>query len=147
MNKLDAIIRGRETYTISQDMTVIEAARYMAEKHVGAVPVLDGERVVGVFSERDLMTRVIVAGRAADRTRVSEVMTREIVTGQPEESCEEGMRRMRQAKCRHLPVCRDGRLLGFISLRDLLQGKIEEKDEEIKFMSEYLHSVPAASGH
>jgi CBS domain-containing protein len=147
MNNLNSIIRGRETYTISKDMTVLEAARYMAEKQVGAVAVLDGDRVVGVFSERDLMTRVVVTGRAADQTYISEVMTREIVTGKPEESYEEGLRRMQQAKCRHLPIVEDGRLLGFISLRDLLQIEIDEKDEEIKFMNDYIHSVPPVAGH
>jgi CBS domain-containing protein len=147
MNTLNSIIRGRDTYSINQDMTVLEAARYMAEKQVGAVAVLDGDRVVGVFSERDLMTRVVVAGRKADQTRISEVMTRNIVTGGPEESHEEGLRRMKQANCRHLPIVQDGRLLGFISLRDLLQIEIEEKDEEIKFMNDYIHSVPPDVGH
>jgi len=142
MNKLYSIVRERETYSLNQNWTVLEAARYMAEKHIGAAAVLDGDRVVGVFSERDLMTRVVVPGRPADQTRVAEVMTREIVVGSPEESYEDGLQRMQQAKCRHLPIVEDGRFLGFISLRDLLQVELQEKDEELKHMNDYIHFVP-----
>jgi len=145
MNNLNSIIHGREAYTLNQEMTVLEAARYMAEKRVGAVPVVDGDLLVGVFSERDLMTRVLVAGRAPDQTYVSEVMTRDLVVGRPEESYEEGKRRMQQAKCRHLPIVQEGHLLGFISLRDLMQIEIDEKSEELKLMNEYIAGVPATS--
>ena len=144
MNKLHSIIRGREVFSIKHDWTVIEAARYMSEKRVGAAAVLDGDQVVGVFSERDLLARVVVAGKPADKTLVSEVMTRDVVVGHPDDTLEEGLLKMQQAKCRHLPIIRDGRLLNFISMRDLLQVEIEERDEEIKLMNEYLHSVPAS---
>jgi CBS domain-containing protein len=146
MNKLHSIIRGREVYSLQAEWTVLEAARYMTEKRVGAAAVLAGERVVGVFSERDLMTRVVVAGRPAGQTAVAEVMTRDIVTGQPDETEEEGIRKMQQAKCRHLPIIQHERLVGFISMRDLLQIEIEERDEEIKHMNEYLYSLPAVAG-
>ncbi len=146
MNKLHSIIRGRDVYALNHDWTALEAARYMAEKRVGAAAVLDGDQVVGVFSERDLMTRVVVAGRTASDTLLSEVMTRDIVTGSPDDTEAEGIRKMQQARCRHLPVIQDGRLLGFISMRDLLQVEIEERDEEIKLMNEYLHSIPAVVG-
>lgn len=147
MNKLHSIIRGREVYSIRHDWTVMEAARYMAEKRIGAAAVLDGEQVVGVFSERDLMTRVVVAARQPDQTLVAEVMTRDIVVGYPDDTLEDGLLKMQQAKCRHLPIIRDGRLLNFISMRDLLQVEIEERDQEIKLMNEYLHSTPVSVGH
>ncbi len=146
MNTLNSIIRGREVYSLKQEMTVLEAARYMSEKRVGAAAVLDGERVVGVFSERDLMTRVVVPGVPAERTRLADVMTRDIVVSAPHDTLEEGLRKMQQAKCRHLPVVQDSRLLGFISLRDLLQVELEEKDEENRFLNEYIHSIPASAG-
>jgi CBS domain-containing protein len=138
MEKLRSIIRGRDTFALDQNWTVLEAARYMAEKGIGAAPVLDGDCVVGVFSERDLMKRVVVAGLPADRTTVAEVMTRQIVVGHPEENMETGLRRMQQAGCRHLPIVQDQHLLGFISLRDIMQIEIDEKDEEIKLMNEYV---------
>ncbi len=147
MNKLGSIVRGREVYTLDPNWTVLEAARYMAEKRIGAAAVVEDDCVVGVFSERDLMTRVVVAGRDATQTRVSEVMTRDVVLGHPDHTYEEGMALMQKAKCRHLPIVQEGHLLGFISLRDLLQGEIEEKDEEIKFMNAYLHSMPPAVGN
>jgi CBS domain-containing protein len=146
MNTLHSIIRGREAWTISPNMTVLEAAEFMVGKRIGAAPVVEDDQLLGVFSERDLMTRVLVAGRAPDQTLISEVMTRNVITGHPEESYAEGMRRMHQARCRHLPIVQDGRLLGFVSMRDLLQTEIEEKNEEIRFMNEYLHSMPA-HGH
>jgi CBS domain-containing protein len=125
----------------------MEAARYMADKLIGAAAVLDGDRIVGVFSERDLMTRVVVAGKDPVKTTVADVMTRDIVVGHPDDTLEEGLLRMQQAKCRHLPVVSDGRLVNFISMRDLLQVEIEERDEEIKMMNEYLHSIPVSVGH
>lgn len=142
MNRLHSIIGGRDVFAINHNWTVLEATRYMADKRVGAAAVLDGGRVVGVFSERDLMTRVVVAGRSPANTLVSEVMTRDIVVGYPNDTEEEAMRKMQQAKCRHLPVLQDGVLLGFISMRDLLQVEIEERDQEIRMMNEYLHSTP-----
>src|SRR5437867_3257912 len=102
MNTLHSIVRGRPLYFIEQNWTVLEAARYMTEKNIGAAAVVDGDRVVGIFSERDLMTRVVVAGRKAEQACVSDVMTREVVACAPEETPEEGLRRMKQAKCRHL---------------------------------------------
>ncbi|HWQ36015.1 MAG TPA: CBS domain-containing protein [Blastocatellia bacterium] len=146
MNTLHSIIRGRETWAISPKMTALEAAEFMAGKRIGAAPVVEGDRLVGVFSERDLMTRVVVAGRDPHQTLIAEVMTRNVVTGRPDESYTEGMRRMQQARCRHLPIVEDGSLLGFVSLRDLLQNEIEEKNEELRFMNEYLHSMPASQG-
>lgn len=143
MNRLHSIIGERHVFAIDHNWTVLEAARYMADKRVGAAAVLDGGRVVGVFSERDLMTRVVVAGRSPTNTMVSEVMTSDIVVGYPNDTEEEAMRKMQQAKCRHLPVIQEGLLLGFISMRDLLQVEIEERDQEIKMMNEYLHSTPA----
>jgi len=147
MNKLLSIICGREVYALRHDWTVLEAVRYMTEKRVGAAAVLNGEAVVGVFSERDLMTRVVAAGIAADKTRVSDVMTRNIVSCDPEETLEEGLQKMQQAKCRHLPIIEKGRLINFVSMRDLMQVEIEEMDLEIKLMNEYLYSVPASVEH
>jgi CBS domain-containing protein len=120
---------------------VLEAARYMTEKQIGAAAVVDGDRIVGVFSERDLMTRVIVAGRMAEQTRVAEVMTRDVVACTPEETHAAGLRRMQMAKCRHLPIVQDEQLLGFVSLRDLMQIEIEEKDEELRHINAYVQST------
>ncbi|HZS44694.1 MAG TPA: CBS domain-containing protein [Blastocatellia bacterium] len=147
MSTLNSIVSGRETYTIDKGMTVLQAIQYMTEKRIGAVAVVDGDRLVGVFSERDLMTRVVAPQRPADKTFISEVMTRDVTHGHPDESYEQGLARMQHANCRHLPIVKDGSLLGFISLRDLMQVDIDKKTEELKLMHEYIHCMPmAASG-
>jgi CBS domain-containing protein len=143
MNKLDSIIRGRDIFAIHHNWTVLRAAQFLAEKGVGAAAVLNGERVVGIFSERDLMVHVVVVGRSPASTLVSEVMTRNFVACSPSDTEDEALRKMQQAQCRHLPVIQEGRLLGFISIRDLLQAEVEEQGQEIKLMNEYLHSTPA----
>jgi CBS domain-containing protein len=123
-------------------MTIREAARHMTEKRVGAICVLEGERLVGLLSERDIMSRVVARGLDPDRTVVREVMTRELVVAREADAHEDGVRKMRQAGCRHLPVMRGERLLGLVSLRDLLQVDLDHKVEEIRWLNSYIHFVP-----
>jgi CBS domain-containing protein len=137
-----ALVAGREVYHVSGEMTVREAARYMADKRVGAVCVLEGDRLAGVLSERDIMGRVVAKGLDPDAARVRDVMTRELVVARESDSHEDGVRRMKQAGCRHLPVVRGERLVGMVSLRDLLQVDLAHKDEEIRWLNTYIHYVP-----
>ena len=124
--------------------TVLEAVTRMTEGRVGAIPILDGDRLVGVFSERDLMTRVVVAGRDPATTPVESVMTHEVVTAELDESVESCLDKMQRAGCRHLPVVQDGRVISMISMRDLLKDEIEEQTEEIRHLRAYIHQdVPA----
>jgi CBS domain-containing protein len=106
------------------------------------VVVLDGIRLVGVLSERDIMGRVVAKGLDPDQARVGDVMTREIVVAKPDESHDDGLRKMKQAGCRHLPVVEGDRYVGMVSLRDLLQVDLTEKDEEIRWLNAYIHYVP-----
>lgn len=142
MKTIGAVVRDRAIYHLAVEQTVREAARYMSEKRVGAVVVLQGDRLVGVLSERDIMGRVVAPGLDPDRVRVQEVMTREIVVARPEESHDDGLRKMKQAGCRHLPVVEGDRYVGMVSLRDLLQVDLTEKDEEIRWLNAYIHYVP-----
>lgn len=142
MTSIRAFIEGKPVYSVRPDLNVLQVARYMCEKRVGAVVVLDGERPVGVFSERDLMERVVTRGRDPGAVRVDEVMTRDIVTASPDDSPVDCMRKMQARGCRHLPIVEGGRLRTMISLRDLLKVEIDEKDEEIKWMNAYIHDVP-----
>jgi len=143
MKRVGSLVEGRkEIFFVESDQTVMDVARYMVEKRVGAVPVLSNGQLVGIFSERDLMTRVIVAGLSAETTKVGEVMTREVLVADASESHDQCIRKMQQRKCRHLPVLSGGKLLGVVSLRDLLQVDLSEKDGELKMMSEYIHYVP-----
>ena len=142
MKNIAAVVKGREIYHLSAEQTIREAARYMSEKRVGAVVVLEGDRLVGVLSERDIMGRVVAKELDPDQTRVRDVMTREIVVVKPEESHDDGLRKMKQAGCRHLPVVEGDRYVGMVSLRDLLQVDLTEKDEEIRWLNAYIHYVP-----
>jgi CBS domain-containing protein len=114
----------------------------MTVSRVGAIPIVEDGSVVGMFSERDLMTRVLVAGRDAKKTQVREVMTRDVLTASPEDTRSECIARMREARCRHLPVLEGGQLIAVLSMRDLLRDEIEEQHEEIQGLRAYLHQTP-----
>ena len=142
MKTIGGLVSGREIFHVRSDHSVRDAARYMTERRVGAVSVLDGTRLVGILSERDVMGRVIARQLDPDRTRVGEVMTKDLVVAQSGESHEEGLRKMKQAGCRHLPVVEGDRLVGMVSQRDLLQIDLSEKDEEIRWLNAYIHFIP-----
>ena len=143
MNTIGALVAGRkELFLLAPEQSVREAARYMTERRVGAVCVLEGSRLVGVVSERDIMGRVVAQGLDLDRTSVGEVMTRDLAVAQASESHEDGLRRMKQAGCRHLPVVDGDKLVGMVAQRDLLQVDLSEKDEEIRWLNAYIHFIP-----
>jgi CBS domain-containing protein len=146
MKTVGTLVAGREVYHVRVEHTVREAARYMSDRRVGAVAVLQGDRLSGVLSERDIMSRVVARGLDPDAVKVGEVMTRDLVVAGASESNEDGVRKMKQAGCRHLPVIQDDRFLGMVSLRDLLQVDLSEKDEEIRLLNAYIHYVPPGSG-
>jgi CBS domain-containing protein len=143
MKTIGALVTGRqELFRLEPQQSVREAARYMTERRVGAVCVLEGSRLVGVLSERDIMGRVVAQGLDLDRTSVGQVMTRDLVVAQAGDSHEDGLRRMKQAGCRHLPVVDGDQLVGMVAQRDLLQVDLSEKDEEIRWLNAYIHFIP-----
>jgi CBS domain-containing protein len=142
VKKLGTLVEGREVYHVRVDHTVRDVARYMTERRVGAVPVLDGTRLAGILSERDIMSRVVAPGRDPDGVKAGEIMTKDLVVAAPDDPYEDGVRKMKQAGCRHLPVVAGDRFLGVVSLRDLLQVDLSEKDEEIRWLNAYIHYVP-----
>ena len=142
MKTVGGVVEDREIFFVRVQQSVRDVARYMAERRVGAVSVLEGSRLVGIVSERDIMTRVVAEGRDPDATRAGEIMTRDLVVAAVGESHEEGLRKMKQAGCRHLPVVEGDRLVGMVSQRDLLQIDLTEKDEEIRWLNAYIHYMP-----
>lgn len=142
MKTIGALVGGREVYHVVADMTVREVAAYMTERRVGAVAVLEGTRLAGIVSERDIMGRVVARSANPDETRVGDVMTRELVVAHAGDTHDEGLRMMKQAGCRHLPVVEGDRLVGMVSQRDLLQVDLTEKDEEIRWLNAYIHFIP-----
>ncbi len=143
MRRVSTLLDGRKTVVIEQSTLVSDAARLMSELQIGAVPVLDGDRVVGIFTERDVMVRVVAAERNAARTQVGEVMSTELVVADWHEDHASCLRRLQQARVRHLLVLNEGRLAGIVSLRDLLAVELGEKDEAISLLNAYVHYIPA----
>ena len=134
------LIINRTIHYVQPNQTVFEAANYMVDCNVGAVPVLDDTKLVGIFSERDIMKRVVTEGRNPLTTRISEVMSTDVRTVEPRASSEEAMCLMQSHGVRHLPVC-DGRtLVGFLSLRDLLRCHLDEKSGEAEMMRAYIQT-------
>jgi CBS domain-containing protein len=137
MHTLEQVMRSRRLLTAHPGDTVYDVARRMTAARVGAVTVLDEERLVGVFSERDLMTRVVVP-------ELDPVMTREVVTAELHEDRDSCLDKMQRTGCRHLPVLVQGRVLAMISMRDLLWDEIEEQVEEIRQLRAYVWQTPPA---
>lgn len=144
MNTVGDLVTGREVYTVQASQSVYEVAQFMAKKNIGAVAVLDGDRVAGIFSERDLMKRVVSPELQPRQTLVRDVMTRNLVTASPEESYETCLARMQNHSIRHLVIASGDRIVGVISLRDLMSIDIQQKSAEIQMMNAYLHYVPPA---
>ncbi len=145
MKVVSDIISGRELYCVTVGMAVVDVIRFMAEKNVGAVVVVDDlqtKRLRGVFSERDLMKRVMLAGLDAAKTKIDDVMTKNVAVGHKNESYDVCLERMKRIRSRHLPIVDGERLLGMVSMRDLLEVDLEDKTEEIKMMNAYIHDVP-----
>ena len=139
MAKISDLIKNNETRTITANQTVLEAAREMVENNIGAVAVLHDGELVGIFSERDIMKRVVADGRDPARTRVSEVMTAHPLIVDMRESIEHCMVLMKEHGFRHLPICDGKKLKGMVSLRDILLRDLTEKDEEVRMMRAYIH--------
>jgi CBS domain-containing protein len=138
------LLKNQVVISVEPHQTVLEVARLMVDHNIGAVPVVQHGRLLGIFSERDLMNRVVVGGKDPARTPVSQVMTEDPMTVQTGDSLETCMTLMRRHGFRHLPVCSDRELRGFISLRDILLHDLNEKDDEVRMMRAYLHSTPEA---
>jgi len=144
MHNIQRVLRRQHVVHTTPDSSVYETACAMAERHIGAMAVVDGERLVGIFSERDLMTRVVVPGRNPHDVRVADVMTRGVVTASLGDTRDTAIDKMKKAGCRHLPVLTEGRVIGMISMRDLLRDEIEEQEEEIRHLRAYLYQQPPA---
>jgi CBS domain-containing protein len=134
MKSIREIVQGRTVYLLTPSMSVAEAAAYMAARKVGAVAVVDDRGLVGLFSERDLLKRVVSAGRDPRTTLIAEVMTKQLLTAEAEESFEACLARMSQAGIRHLPVMDQGKLLGMVTMRDLMMADVEAKRGELNLM-------------
>ena len=132
--------KGRQVFSIGPGAAVLEAIRLMADRHVGALLVMEGETLSGIVSERDYARKVILMGRSSADTPVRDIMTVAVVTVQPETPVEKCMQIMTERRVRHLPVLEGGRVVGMVSIGDLVKAVIAEQQQHIEQLESYIHS-------
>jgi CBS domain-containing protein len=126
--------------SVAPSSTVLDALKVMAEKEIGAVIVIDGEHLVGIFSERDYARKVVLQGKASKDTPVREIMTERVVCVRPEQSIEDCMGLMTDKRIRHLPVLEHKKVIGVISIGDVVKEMLSEKEFVIKQLESYIHN-------
>ena len=142
MPTLGELVRMKPVFVVKTGQNVMDVVKYMSDNNIGAVPVLDGDRLVGIFSERDLMIRCIAKSININDTLIDDVMTRDVIIMEGRDTYEDCMQIMKQKSIRHMPVREGDKLLGVVSLRDLMQLDVEEKEQKINILHSYIHYNP-----
>ena len=132
--------KGNQTFSVNPDTTVFDTLKLMAEKEIGAVIVFEGERMVGIFSERDYARQVILKGKASKDTPVKEVMTSRVAYIRPDQTVDDCMAVMTDKRIRHLPVLLEGKVQGVLSIGDVVKAVISEKQFIIEQLENYITS-------
>ena len=142
MKTLREVMREGFIFALQRTGSVAEAAQMMETHNIGIVAVLDGERLVGVLSERDVVRRVLNRGRDPLRTAVGDAMTMNLVVASPDDDYQAAMRQMDHANIRHLPVVDGDRMVSMLSIRDLMRVDAARLTEEVRYLHEYIYQVP-----
>jgi CBS domain-containing protein len=132
--------KGGRVVTVGKEAPVLEAIRLMAEHHIGAVLVMQGDELMGIASERDYARKVILQGRSSSDTPVSLIMSTPVICVTPADSVTDCMSIMTERHIRHLPVLEGSRLVGVVSIGDLVKELIEEQKQEISYLQQYISS-------
>lgn len=140
MSRLLKLAKSQTFRYFSPDATVFEASQEMSKKHVGAVLVGSDTNLLGLFSERDLMNRVVSKGLDYRQVKVADVMTRVVTTITPDETIENCHDKMIALKCRHLPIKENGKIIGMVSIRDVMEWMVEDKEAENKLLKQYIQT-------
>ena len=130
--------KGGNIISSAGDASVFDAIKLMAERAVGSLLVMDGDQLRGIVTERDYARKVILKGRSSESTRVDEIMSTDVVTASPRQSVNDCMETMTERRIRHLPVVVDGRVVGLISIGDLVQAIIQDQQAEIQHLEQYI---------
>jgi CBS domain-containing protein len=130
--------KGGAVHTIGVEAMVFDAIRKMVETNVGSLIITDGESIAGIFTERDYLRRIVLEGRTSKSTPVSEAMTARLVCVDPGRGVEECMALMTQERIRHLPVLEGGRLVGIVSIGDLVKFLSKERETEVRYLTDYI---------
>jgi CBS domain-containing protein len=131
--------KGTEVISVSPDSNVLDALKLMALREIGAVLVVEGARLVGIMSERDYARKVILRGKSSQDTKVREIMTERVMYARPDQTVPELMALMTNKRVRHLPVLEDDRLVGVLSIGDLVKETISEQEFIIRQLENYIH--------
>jgi CBS domain-containing protein len=132
--------KPKAIYSVAPDDPVLTAIKKMAEHHIGALVVMSGDRLVGIVSERDYARKVVLLGRSAEETRVEAIMTSKVITVNPKQDAHDCMRLMTDMRIRHLPVLSGDRVVGVLSIGDLVRAVIEEQERTIADLESYIRS-------
>ncbi|HLU05348.1 MAG TPA: CBS domain-containing protein [Woeseiaceae bacterium] len=130
--------KGRDIVSIAPDASVLDAIRLMSDRGIGALVVMDGDSLAGILTERDYARKVILKGRASDATEVREIMTTDVITTTSSESVDKCMNTVTEKRIRHLPVVDEGRLIGIISIGDLVKAIISDQQQAIEQLEHYI---------
>ncbi len=131
--------KGPNVASVCTDQSVLDAAKLMNDRHIGAVVVTKGDNVVGIFSERDILSRVVAEQRDPAKLTVGEVMTSPCVVCSPEDEVEQCQAIMTEKRIRHMPVVKEGRLVGIISSGDIMASAHVELESTIRYLNEYIY--------
>ena len=132
--------KAPEIFSIRPDAPVIDAVRLMAEKHIGALLVMDGAKLVGILSERDYARKIVLQGRASTSTPVREIMTSDVISVGCDDTIDHCMQLVTDKRIRHLPVVRAGDVVGIVSIGDLVKAVIEDQQLELDQLQRYIAS-------
>lgn len=143
MIKIEEVLKekGNDIWSIASKETAYKALGMMADKDIGALLVIDNGELVGIFSERDYARKVILKGRSSKETTVGELMIKIVYTITPDKSVEECMALMKAVKCRHMPVLDKNRLIGIVTMGDIVTAVIREKNIMIHDLKQYIYST------
>lgn len=136
--------KGTALWSIAPEATVFEAIKLMADKNIGSLLVMSGDRLVGVFTERDYTRKIALQGKRSKETQVGEILSGKIVSVTPQQTIEECMRLMTENRVRHLPVLESGKAIGIVSIGDLVNWTISAQDAAIAQMEQYISGSVAA---
>jgi len=140
MENIKELLTHREVYTVKKGTSIRDVVYYMAEKRVGLVPVMDEGKLVGVFSERDLVQRVIAKNINLEDTKVEDVMTSKLIIAKIDESNESVLTKMKEANTRHILVIEGDKLAGVVSMRDLLELHLTDYKTTVEVLNNYIYS-------
>jgi len=140
MESIKELLAKRELHTVDKGTTIKDVVFYMAEKAVGLVPIMDSGKLVGVFSERDLVKRVIAKNKSLDETKVEDVMSTKLIIADVDEANESVLAKMKEANTRHILIIENEKLIGVLAMRDLLELDLSACRTTVEVLNNYIYS-------